>query len=197
MTTARRTARLGLCVAPLALTALTSFAQLNLQPDSRVWLDGTSTVRSFSCSAKEVEATIPASADAVNALLSGEKAVESAVVRIPAARLDCGNATMNAHMLKALRAGESPIIEFRVDSYDLTPAAGAIAGKLTGTLTIGGTTRPVAIAAIGRKDGAGLRVTGSHPVMMKEYGLKPPTLMMGTLKVNELVKVNFDLLLND
>ena len=197
MTTARRTARLALCVAPLALMALTSFAQLNLQPESRLWIDGSSTVRSFTCSAKEVQATIPAEADAVNALLAGEKAVESALVRIPAARLDCGNGTMNEHMLKALKADQNPTIEFKVASYEMSRVDGALKGTLTGTLTIGGTTRPVAVDALGRKDGNGLRVTGSYPVRMKEYGLKPPTLMMGTLKVNELVKVNFDLLLND
>ena len=30
---------------------------------------------------------------------------------------------------------------------------------------------------------------------MKEFGLKPPTLMMGTLKVDELVTVKFDLVM--
>jgi hypothetical protein len=40
-------------------------------------------------------------------------------------------------------------------------------------------------------------VKGSHEIRMKEYGLKPPTLMLGTLKVDERVKVSFDLLLKD
>ena len=30
---------------------------------------------------------------------------------------------------------------------------------------------------------------------MKEFGLKPPSLMMGTMKVDERVKVSFDLFL--
>jgi hypothetical protein len=34
-------------------------------------------------------------------------------------------------------------------------------------------------------------------VKMTEYGLKPPTLMLGTMKVDELVKVNFNLLLKE
>lgn len=197
MTTARRTARLALCVAPMALMALTSFAQLNLQPESRLWIDGTSTVRAFTCAAKEVQATIPAEADAVGALFAGEKAVQSALVRIPAAKLDCGNGTMNGHMYKALKVDQNPTIELNVASYDMTVANAQITGKLTGTLTIGGVTKPVVIDATGKKDGVGLRVTGTYPVNMKEYGLKPPTLMLGTLKVGEIVKVNFDLLLND
>ena len=197
MTTARRTGRLALCVAPMALMALTSFAQLSLQPESRLWIDGTSTVRSFTCTAKDVQATIPAEADAVGALLAGEKAVQSAEVKIAAGKIDCGNGTMNGHMYKALKVEQNPTIELKVASYDMKSAAGTITGKLNGTLTIGGITKPVVIDAIGKKDGVGLRVTGSYPVKMTDYGLKPPTLMLGTLKVNELVKVNFDLLLND
>jgi hypothetical protein len=30
---------------------------------------------------------------------------------------------------------------------------------------------------------------------MKDFGLKPPSLMMGTMKVDELVTVNFDVVL--
>ena len=32
---------------------------------------------------------------------------------------------------------------------------------------------------------------------MKEYGVKPPSLMLGTMNVREKVKVRFDLLLRD
>jgi hypothetical protein len=38
-------------------------------------------------------------------------------------------------------------------------------------------------------------VTGSYPLKMTEYGLKPPSLMFGRIKVAESVRVNFDLLL--
>jgi hypothetical protein len=37
-------------------------------------------------------------------------------------------------------------------------------------------------------------VVGTYPILMSDYGLKAPTLMMGTMKVNPKVKVNFDLL---
>ena len=40
-----------------------------------------------------------------------------------------------------------------------------------------------------------LRVTGRYELNMKEYGIKPPSLMMGTMRVRERVKVGFDLLL--
>jgi hypothetical protein len=72
-----------------------------------------------------------------------------------------------------------------------------VKGTLTGTLKLGATERPITVAAQGKQDGDGLRVSGIHELNMKEFGLKPPTLMMGTMKVNEKVKVGFDLLLKD
>jgi len=42
-----------------------------------------------------------------------------------------------------------------------------------------------------------LHVVGTHELRMTEWGLKPPTLMLGTMKVDERVKVGFDLLLKD
>jgi hypothetical protein len=43
-------------------------------------------------------------------------------------------------------------------------------------------------------DGA-LRVTGRYPMPMTQWGVQPPRLMMGTMKVGDTVTVNFDLLL--
>jgi polyisoprenoid-binding protein YceI len=69
---------------------------------------------------------------------------------------------------------------------------------LAGTLTVGGARKEVAIDAdLLPAAGNALRVKGSYDFRMTEYGLKPPSLMLGTLKVNELVKVNFDLVLKD
>jgi hypothetical protein len=38
-----------------------------------------------------------------------------------------------------------------------------------------------------------MRVTGKVPVKMTDWEVKPPTLMMGTIKVGPVVTVNFDL----
>ena len=198
MTTNRKAARAALYLAPLGLMALTSFSQLRLQTASRLWVEGTSNVRGFSCTAKGIDAEIPAQAGAVSALIAGEKAVDGVVVRIPAGQIDCGNGTMNDHMYKAIKAKANPTIELRVTSYEMKRGGDGITGTLDGTLTIGGTTRQVTIPAIGKSTEAGtLQVTGTYPVKMTEYGLKPPTLMLGTMKVDELVRVNFNLLLKE
>jgi polyisoprenoid-binding protein YceI len=136
-------------------------------------------------------------ADAIAALLAGEKAVTKATITVPAEQLECGNGTMNEHMKKALKVKDNPTIEFTVESYTLAKAADGTQAQLNGTLTLGGVTKPITVSALGKGEGDALRVTGVYEIRMTEYGLKPPTLMLGTLKVNERVKVSFDLLLKN
>ncbi|HYD51678.1 MAG TPA: YceI family protein [Gemmatimonadaceae bacterium] len=184
--------------APALLAMTSSAAFMKLQPGSRLWVNGSSTVRSFECSATMIDAKVETSGPGTAvAVANGAKAVSAVKVAIPAAKLDCKNGTMNGHMMKALKASEAPIIAFDLAGYDLAKSAAGTAVTLKGTLSIGGQTKPVTIAALAKSEGTALRVTGTHEVRMTEFGLKPPTLMMGTMKVNELVKVSFDLQLTD
>jgi hypothetical protein len=169
---------------------------LVLQPQSRLWVEGTSTVRSFSCKAGEVHALVETSGpNAVPALLTGEKGVKTVHVTVPAEQMDCGNGTMNEHMKKALKASENPTIAFTLSNYDITPSTDGIAGTITGALALGGATKPITLKATGKTEGGMLHVSGIYDLRMTDYGLKPPTLMFGRIKVGETVKVNFDLLL--
>lgn len=189
---------LPVCAIALALPVLawtSAFERLTLQPESKLWVDGTSTVRSFSCKASEVDATVEGAPNAVAQVAAGEKGVSAVRVRVESAKLDCGNGTMNDHMRKALKADANPVIDFQLASYDVSRTADGVSGTLSGTLSLGGTQKPISIPAIGKSDNGALRVTGSYPLKMTEYGLKPPTLMFGRIKVGETVTVKFDLLL--
>ena len=169
---------------------------LVLHAQSRVWIDGTSSIKRFSCKADEVNAVVEANgANPISALLTGDKGVKAVRVTIPAARLDCGNDTMNDHMRKALKVSVSPTIDFRLTSYDVARNADGIAGSITGTLALGGVTKTITLKADGKPDGEMLHITGAHEINMKDYDLKPPKLMFGRIKVGDKVTVNFDLLL--
>lgn len=168
---------------------------LTFTAESRIWVEGTSTVRSYRCEATRIDALIEAEPTAATATgLALAPLVRSATIAIPVLTLDCRNGQMNEHMRKALRAQDHPRIEFQLDDHRLAPTAddGATV-ELRGTLTIAGTARPVTITARAEPatDG-GLRVTGSYPLDMTEYGVKPPRLMLGTLKVHDRAVVHFD-----
>jgi polyisoprenoid-binding protein YceI len=182
-----------------ALVAATIMTPLDVQPESKLWIAGTSTVRAFQCQAATFDAKLGATGtNAVSAVLAGEKVVSDIVVTVPAEKLDCRNGTMNEHMRKALKVAQFPTITFRVASYDLAKAADGVNVTLTGALTLGGVEKPITIDATAKPGENGtLLVSGTREIRMTEFGLKPPTLMLGTMKVDERIKVGFDVVLKD
>lgn len=186
-----------LCLAPAAVAWTAAREPLALQPQSRLWVDGTSTVRSFTCTATSFETRVESSVpNAVSAIVAGTKAVQRAELAVPAASLDCRNGKMNEHMLKALKADANPTIVFRITSYEVARATAGADGSAVGELTLGGVTKSITVSAHAVQEPGGvLRLTGAREIRMTEFGLKPPSLMMGTLKVDEKVTVGFDLLL--
>jgi polyisoprenoid-binding protein YceI len=186
----------------LALLALSAWSGATepyaLKPESRLWIDGKSTMRDFTCKAPALTIVVDAADAAVPALLAGERAFRTVHLDVAADRMDCANGTMNGHMLKALKAKEHPVISFQLGSYDLARAADLTRAVLTGTLEIGGVQKPVTLPVELRDAGDGaLRVTGSYELNMRDYDLQPPSLMLGTLKVRDKVKLNFDLILKN
>lgn len=169
---------------------------LVLQPQSRLWIDGTSTIRSFSCTASAVNAVVEANGpNAIPALLTGDKGVKTVRVTVPAESMDCGNGKMNEHMRNALKVTENSTITFKLTDYDVARNADGIAGTINGTLDLGGVTKTISFKANGTPEGGMLHVNGVYELRMTDYGLKPPSLMFGRIKVGDAVKVNFDLLL--
>lgn len=191
-----RVSHLTIASAVLLLTAATAspVERMTLANGSRLWFDGTSTLRSWTCTADKIESKIDAETGVADAVLDGRKVAGTLEVEFPVEKLECKNGTMNEHMRKALVATKYPEIKFDLSGYDLTKGTPPGA-TVQGSLTMNGQSHPIAVPVqFVRADGA-LRVTGKVPLKMREWGVKPPTLMMGTIRVGEVVTVQFDLLL--
>jgi polyisoprenoid-binding protein YceI len=167
-----------------------------IQPDSRIWVVGQSTVRGFTCTAAAVQGTIDSGERAAPPSLENlAAAVSSVELKIDVAQLACGNGTMDGHMKKALKAAEHGTIEYRMDGYSASPpSAGTSTLELRGTLRIAGADQPIVMTAAATQESDGtLRVQGSQSITMSDWGVKPPSLMLGTMKVKDDVVVNFDI----
>jgi polyisoprenoid-binding protein YceI len=175
------------------LTAATASAQMSLPTDlslassSRIWFDGTSNVRSFSCAAKKLNLDIASIGDANPANL-----VKSASLSIPVALIDCKNGTMNDHMREALKADKNPTITWKMSSYRVEGTT----VEISGTLTIAGKENPIVLRGTGVAENGTVTLKGTKLLKMTDYGVKPPSLMFGTMKVADAVTVSFDLVLN-
>jgi polyisoprenoid-binding protein YceI len=184
-------------LAGLAMAATPLPGPITMAPESKLWVEGTSTVRDWKCQAPVLESTIAGSDKAIHEVLEGERGISAVTLTVPVEKMNCNdNGTMNEHMKKALKLTEFPVITFKLDSYDLKKATAGVQATLTGTLMLGGVEKPMTFPVDVADAGGKLHVTGSAIVHMKDHNLKPPTLMLGTMRVGNDVTVKFDLLLN-
>lgn len=172
-------------------------ATLALQPGSKVWIEGTSSLHPWSCTAGAVTADVEVdSAYATEAIAAGVKLVHTVRITVPVKAMTCGHDGMNKNMYKALKESENPTIQYTLSDYDLVPAAGDANGftvKSRGTLTIAGTAKPVSMDVQAHRAAGGIAVQGSEQVAMSDFGVKPPTALLGTIKTGDTVVVHFDL----
>ena len=183
---------------------VTARAALVTAPASELWMDGTSTVHDWECRTKTVNVTFtrlgsqadPAAASAIEALIrsGGVRGVD---VQIPVATLHSERKGLDKNMLKSLQAERYPVIRFRMERY--TAAAPATSDtvqlRVDGTLTIAGTEKHVQLVAAAWKGEAGEWIEGSTPLDMSAFGITPPTMMLGALKVRDRVVIHYRLLL--
>lgn len=98
---------------------------------------------------------------------------------------------MDKNMHKALESDKFAVISFTLKSYELK--AGAVTAK--GDLSIHGVSKAVELpGTVSAKDG-GLAVKGQVTLTMSDYGVKPPVMMMGTVRVKDQVTIAYDFVL--
>lgn len=155
--------------------------------DGKIWVEGTSSVHDWDCQVEEFAGTLDAEATA-----TGLDALGSTSMTIPVQGIDCDNGTMNGKLRTAL--GRAPIRYTLTSASPEAPGAdGWFSLRTTGRLTIAGATQtvPIDIKAKALGDGR-FRFTGQHALLMTDYGVDPPTALLGTLKTGDQVTVYFD-----
>lgn len=175
----------------------TASDDLIAQPQSRIWVEGTSTIKSFQCAVPNFTIGVKSNgAGAVSAVLDGQKAVRTVELTVPSAKIECGNGTMNEHMRKALKTDENPSIRFVLASYDVAKGSDGVKGTMRGSLDLGGAQHPIDILAVATDAGNGaMRIVGGYEVELSAFDLKRPSLMFGRIKVGDKVQVKFDFVL--
>ena len=92
----------------------------------------------------------------------------------------------------ALKADKYPNITFRLDKATVNGSK----VQATGQLAIAGKTQTVSLSATSKTDGAGnITFSGSKALKMTDYGMEPPTALMGTIKTGDEVTIKYELTL--
>lgn len=164
----------------LALAMLLAVpVQARLSPDSKLWIEGDSNIRTWECVAQSLEAR----ADVPEA---PPRELRFLSVKIPVAGLDCNDSHMDEKLRDALRAGKFPLIEYQLGTIEKWPdtAAGETKLNVAGTLSIAGRVRAVTMVVAVKKlaDGS-FQVRGSVPLLMSDFEVEPPTAFLGTVSL--------------
>ena len=126
-------------------------------------------------------------------LVEAPALVEAFEITIPAASLHSTKDGIDKNMHKAMKVDEFKNITFRVKSLQSRGAAGAL--RALGSLTIAGVTKDITLDLTAKRAGANLSLAGEVPLLMTDYGIKPPKAMMGMMKTDPKIVIRVDLVL--
>lgn len=174
---------------------------MSVRPESRVTLAGSSTVRDWSCRTSGFEATISAAPGSEAATPAGvAKPIVKVAVTIPVRSLKCGNKKMERDMYRALNANQFPTISYVLESYTIDAdrsSADVVAALSVGEITVAGKTQRVEIPMTAQRKANGTVLgEGTAKLLMTDFGIKPPTALLGLLRTRNEIAISFNVLLD-
>jgi polyisoprenoid-binding protein YceI len=156
---------------------------------SFVRIEGTSTLHDWKMEGNTINGSIttPPIEQWTNGTAHSEVSVS-----IPVTSVKSEHAKMDKLMAEALKAGANPTIRYELTSAALANRDAKPLLNTRGKLTIAGVTREVEMQITAtRQTGNTYVLTSQIPIRMSDYGIKPPTAMLGTIKTGNDVKVSF------
>ena len=189
----------------LALSTLTLVACVNTAPTNRpdplrsptdrVWFEGASNIRKFTCNARKVYVSTEAAPENFERTkVDGVPAVRKAAVDVPVKSLDCGIGLQNTHLFETLGASDHPDITFVLNTYSVERVQDKRNVTIEGALRIAGVERSMRFSGNAfRKEDGEWTLTGNRVINVREFGIAPPRRFFGLLRVRDEVTVHFEL----
>lgn len=134
--------------------------------------------------------------DAAITTANDKVVISSLSFNLPAESLKSGHGMMDKNTYKALKTDKNPSISFVLASGNVTSQGGNnYLFKGTGKLTIAGTTLLTDMVVTMKYNPAdkSFNCSGTKSFKMSEYGVKPPTVMMGTIKTGDAISIAYNL----
>lgn len=194
----------GLIMFLVVVSAFAADTHFTPAPATKVKLEGSSVTIRGTSSLHEwsMEGTTINGAIDLDPVLASNRSEESwkssprpaeVKVSIPVASVRSESERMDRLMRQALKAAKYPNITYQLSSSSFVKSAGdSFTVKTMGKLTIAGVTRDVPMDVVATRASSNRFIlTGEAPIRMTDYGMKPPTAMLGTIKTGNDVKVIF------
>ncbi|MGV3658424.1 MAG: YceI family protein [Chitinophagaceae bacterium] len=163
----------------------TAFRLQNLN----IEVDGTSTLHDWTIKSTKGQAE-------VNLELASDKltGITGLNFSIPAESLKSGNNMMDNNTYKALKTDKNKNISYVLTAGSISQVNGTTFQiKTNGKLTIAGTSKETDLVATARYNAADKSntISGEKKIKMSQWGVKPPTVMMGTIKTGDDITIKY------
>lgn len=175
---------IALC-AGLAIGSVPSAAAQQQNVDFSV--SGTSTIRGWTCSVSGVMVVTPGAGSAQPAAPGFANGVQALTVTVPVKAFKCPNDEMTQHLLEAMKADKFAEIVYRLEQYEVKGGQ----TQATGTLTITGVTQPISLPVALKASDKDVQIEGNTRLDMTKFGIEPPVVMLGLLKVGPQIRIEF------
>jgi hypothetical protein len=167
--------------------------RVDAERGSRVWIEGGSNVHDWSCRASSFEARVELASGAAPANINN--AVSRVSIRLSVRDLKCGNRRMDHDLYDALKSSDPANPAYIIGLFDAdteSRADGEIDTR--GALVVAGVERAVRTRISTRRETDGsIRAVGTVPLLMTDFGVRPPTGLFGLIRSKNEIVVRFDL----
>jgi len=128
-------------------------------------------------------------------IINSSKKVQSLNVEIPVNSIKSGEKGMDTKTYEAFNEKKYPTISFQmVDVASLQISGDEINVTVTGNLTMAGTSKRISFKTTGKKLKPGMyEFKGSIPLKMTDFKMKPPTAMLGVMKVGDAITLKYSI----
>ena len=122
-------------------------------------------------------------------------AIQSIKVFVDVKTLKSGKRIMDNKCYDALKYEEHPTIKYQFEKLSALSESGSGTYKaiLHGTLSIAGVSKKVSIHVNISQTNKTLIIKGELPLKMTDFGVEPPTALLGTLKTGDPITIDFNL----
>lgn len=183
------------------ISIMTGFAQVQtyqFSPESKISISGTSNLSSWNIEVKQISGHVKMrnTISRKNILDKGD-AFESVVLHIDVRSMESGRGTtMDNRAHESLKGNEHPVIVFTSRKAEVKDIKNnqedVFEIYLEGDLQVAGITQLVQLHLKGIKIGKDFIFSGSKPLKMTDFDIKPPTAMFGQIVAGDEIIVQFE-----
>jgi hypothetical protein len=182
---------LPLLIALTATSLIQEHGKWVIDYNSQLLIHGQTNVNSFTCLISCYNST-----DTLNYQInqqSKELAFDKNIMVVPIYNFNCGNNLITKDFRTTVKAEHYPYLTISFVSLEQNSESSINNGTLD--IALAGVTKRVAVKFTQRKNGDFLQLSGNHSVCFTDFELQAPERMLGLVKVQKDLRVEFKLLI--